>query len=232
MSFKRQICPTQIHSGRSLDRVMAGIGMRFAVKPTIVLAIEDVLLFASQLGIEQEDYRVLSVLCQWIEVHTAHINVDRLTRLVIECADHQRTKSFWAAVAQWQAQDRRFARLAKLCPREKRIDLFKTGTNFQIERRGEHPWFQGTCLRVPAGTLRSRATDVATPAELATLHPGYHERVIQGPSYRADMWAALADDPLLSASALARATYGSFATAWNVKSDWAILHQGSEPCPR
>lgn len=224
MSFKRQISPARELSDRTLDRAMAGIGMRFAVKPSTVLAIEDVLLFASQLGIEQEDYRVLSVLCQWIEVHAAHINVDRLTRLVTECADHPRTKSFWAAVGQWQEQDRRFARLAKLRPKKKRIDLFKTGTDFQIKRRGEHPWFKGTCLRVPAGTLRSRTTDVATPAELAKLHPGYLERVIQGPSYRADMWAALSNDPSLSPTALARATYGSFATAWEVKHDWAIVH--------
>jgi hypothetical protein len=44
-----------------------------------------------------------------------------------------------------------------------------------------------------------------------------------GPSYRADMWAALARNPSLSAAALARKTYGSFATAWQVKSDFAIF---------
>lgn len=43
------------------------------------------------------------------------------------------------------------------------------------------------------------------------------------PSYRADMWATLELDPTLSASELARQTYGSFATAWQVKHDRELL---------
>jgi hypothetical protein len=37
------------------------------------------------------------------------------------------------------------------------------------------------------------------------------------------MWAALEDDPTLSGAALARKTYGSFATAWHVRRDFAVL---------
>jgi hypothetical protein len=44
-----------------------------------------------------------------------------------------------------------------------------------------------------------------------------------GSTYRADMWAALEDDPTLSAAALARRIYGSFATAWHVRRDFAVL---------
>jgi hypothetical protein len=44
-----------------------------------------------------------------------------------------------------------------------------------------------------------------------------------GPTYCADMWAALEDDPTLSAAAPARKTYGSFATAWHVRRDFAVL---------
>jgi hypothetical protein len=54
-------------------------------------------------------------------------------------------------------------------------------------------------------------------------HHTYRCRVTIGPTYRADMWAALEDDPTLSAAALARQTYGSFATAWHVRRDFAIL---------
>jgi hypothetical protein len=36
------------------------------------------------------------------------------------------------------------------------------------------------------------------------------------------MWAALERKPELSAAALARATYGSFATAWQVLRDFAV----------
>jgi len=44
-----------------------------------------------------------------------------------------------------------------------------------------------------------------------------------GPSHRADMWAALDANPSLSAAELARQTYGSFATAWQVKNDYRLL---------
>jgi hypothetical protein len=48
-----------------------------------------------------------------------------------------------------------------------------------------------------------------------------------GPGYRADMWAALEADPGMSATALARRTYGSFATAWQVRRDFAVLASGA-----
>ncbi len=224
MSFRRQIAPLVRLEGAELDRAMSGIGMRFAVDPNPYPAIEDVLFFASQLGMEKNDFRVLNVLCKWIDVHAPRVNADRLTRLVESSADHERTRAFWAAVGQWQQQrDRRFARLADLRSAHVRLDLFE-GSNFQVQKRGEHPWFTGTSLRVPAGTLRDRVSDVATPEQLASIHPVYRERVIQGPSYRADMWAALTLDPTLTPTELARLTYGSFATAWEVRRDWAIVH--------
>jgi hypothetical protein len=147
--------------------------------------------------------------------------------LVEDCANHERTRAFWAAVGQWQRRDRRFARLATLRAERDRIDLF-SGTDFQIKRRGgEHPWFTGTCLRVAAGTLRDRASDVATPQHLAKVHPVYRERVVQGPSYRADMWAALRLDDSLTPSELARRTYGSFASAWEVRRDWEVVQSAA-----
>jgi hypothetical protein len=224
MSFRRQITPLLRLEGAELDRAMSGIGMNFAVEPNPYPAIEDVLFFASQLGMEKNDFRVLNVLCKWIDVHAARINVDRLTRLIEHSADHERTRVFWAAVGQWQQQpDRRFARLAETHSNRSRIDLF-AGTTFQVQQRGEHPWFAGTSLRVAAGTLRDRTSDVSSPEQLAQAHAVYRERVVQGPSYRADMWAALAANPSLSPAELARRTYGSFATAWDVRRDWEIVH--------
>ena len=62
-----------------------------------------------------------------------------------------------------------------------------------------------------------------SPEELARRHRVYHYRVLVGPTYRADMWAALERNPSLSSSDLARSAYGSFATAWRVKHDFALL---------
>ena len=58
---------------------------------------------------------------------------------------------------------------------------------------------------------------------LARRHAAYQWRVITGPSYRADMWAALEHDEKHSAAALAKKAYGSFATAWRVRRDFELL---------
>ena len=82
---------------------------------------------------------------------------------------------------------------------------------------------------MPAKVLRDRPADVLTPAELARRHRAYRWRVIMCPTYRADVWAALEADPTLSAAALARQTYASFATAWQVKRDHAVLWGAAPP---
>lgn len=48
-------------------------------------------------------------------------------------------------------------------------------------------------------------------------------RIAIGPTYRADMWAALDGKPNLWPAELVRETYGSFATAWQAKADRRIL---------
>jgi hypothetical protein len=77
---------------------------------------------------------------------------------------------------------------------------------------------------VPSGVLRVRVEDVAEPSALAKRHRTYRYRVLFGPTYRADMWAENEGDPSLTAAQIARRTYGSFATAWQVKKDWRVLN--------
>src|SRR5690606_14474357 len=127
----------------------------------------------------------------------------------------------WTAIAQWLKADRRFSRLKRRTA--KRLDLLPAGTDFQIKRRGEDPRFSGTALRVPAGVLRERLQDVLSPEELASKHATYRHRIIIGPSYRADLWALLTINANLSPAELARQSYGSFATAWQVKRDFELL---------
>lgn len=221
MSYKRVAAPSELARGDDLTRAMVGIGMRFSEKRKREPNIEDTLLAASIEGMENDDLRVLSVLVTWIQVHHPWINADRLTRAV-SSEQAPRVRAFWAAVATWLKKDRRFARMAKLYARP-RVDVLKVGTDFQIKRKGEDPRFQDTPLRVPAGVLRDRQSDVLTPSELARIHRTYRQRILVGPTYRADMWAALESEPKLSPTELARRTYGSFATAWQVKQDFAIL---------
>lgn len=222
MPFSRATQVPESPEGSRLTSDMVGVGMLFAGSSTPEPNIENTLLAASAEGMEREDLRVLAVLTTWLEVHHPRVNADRLVR-ALRAHPSVRVRCYWSAVGSWLEKDRRLARLLKL-HRSPRIDVLGTGTEFQVSRRGEDDRFRDTPLRVPAGVLRNRHTDVLSPEELAKRHMTYRYRVLIGPSYRADMWATLDREPGLSAAELARRSYGSFATAWKVKQDWALLH--------
>ncbi|MBI2571736.1 MAG: hypothetical protein HYV63_32400 [Candidatus Schekmanbacteria bacterium] len=143
-------------------------------------------------------------------------------RRALRASASPRVRAFWAAIGCWLAKDRRLARLQALYDGP-RLDLLAVGTDFQLARRGEDGRFADGPLRVPAGILRDRPADILSPTELARRHRTYRCRVRMGPSYRADMWAELERDPELTVAELARRTYGSFATAWQVRHDWAVV---------
>ena len=220
MAFSRKLIPeTPIETG-DVTALAVGIGMNFATHAKSQPNIEDSLLAISSEALRSEDWRLLSVLVTWLGTHIARVNADRLIRLV-ELQEDPRVRALWFALARWQRKDRRFARLASKRTRQ-RLPLLAVGTEFQINRHGEDPRFEGSALIVPANLLRDRPDDVLTPTALAKRHRAYRSRVVMGPSYRADMWAELEAHPNLSAAELARRTYGSFATAWQVVRDRAI----------
>jgi hypothetical protein len=227
MGFSRTLAPTQSLQADMLTSCMAGIGMNFTASPSADPNIEDTILFASIEGVENYDLRVLAVLVTWFGVHAPWVNADRLIKMV-EAQRSPRLRAFWSALGNWQKKDRRFARLARLYVGQ-RQDLIETGTDFQVRRHGEDPRFEGSPIRVAANVLRDRTSDVLQPADLAQRHNAYRCRVMMGPSYRADMWAALERDSTLSAAELARRTYGSFATAWHVKREFRLLSPGVSP---
>jgi hypothetical protein len=200
---------------------MVGIGMSFAANAAAGADIEGTLVHASALGMDEGDLRVLAVLTTWLGIHHAHVNADRLVRLV---AAHPsaRVRAYWAATATWLKQDRRLARLAGATAGPP-IDLLPTGTAFQVQRRGEDERFAGSKLRVPRGTLRDRREDVLSPEVLVRRHAGYRNRVLMGPSFRADVWTALEDTPDASVAAIARKASCSFATAWQAVQDFRLL---------
>ena len=222
MPYSRIVEAGELPGGSQLTSDMVGIGMLFAATASEGPNIEDTLVSASTEGLENEDLRVLAVLTTWIGIHYPRINADRLLRAV-EGQTSPRVRAYWAAIGTWLGKDRRLARLTRIY-KGRRIELFRTGADFHVQRKGEDPRFMKTALRVPAGVLRDRSADVLSPEELAKRHRTYWFRILMGPSYRADMWAVLEHDPRLTAAELARKAYGSFATAWKVKQDWALLY--------
>lgn len=226
--FSRPLEPAETPDRDALTAAMVGIGVELAAHAASDPNIEDTLLFASAEAMDGGDLRILAMLVSWFGVHHAWVNADRLTKLVAGRGS-DRVRALWAALAHWQAKDRRFARLAGH-HRGPRLDL-APGAEFQIRRHGEDARFAGSSLRVPANLLRDRPGDIAPPEVLARRHGAYRWRIMMGPSYRADCWAALEADPGLTAAALARRAYASFATAWQVKRDFAIVRRRPRaPC--
>ena len=222
MAFSRATALRDRPDQATLTRDMVGIGMNFASDANPSAPIEETLVHASAVGMDGHDLRVLAVLTTWVGVHYGHINADRLVRCVSEHGSN-RVHAYWAAVAQWLSKDRRFARLAKLHAGPS-VDLLPAGTDFQIARRGEDERFMGSALRVPAGTLRDRDTDVLSPEVFVRRHAGYRNRVLMGPTWRADVWTALEEEPDVSVAEAARRAGCSFATAWQVVQDFRLLH--------
>lgn len=220
MSFKRKLLPEVFKTGDALTQDLIGIGFLLGGKGSETPNIENTIVAASIEGVKG-DYRVLALLTDWLSIHLSYVNADRLIQLVGGQRD-ELLRAYWTAIAQHHSTDRRFLRLARKL-RGKKFDLVSEGSDFQIRRKGHDPRFERTCLRVPAGTLRSRPGDLMTPSELAKRHLPYRCRVQMGPSYRADMWATLSQMPNLSASELARSTHGSFSSAWKTMRDFKLL---------
>src|SRR5512139_2134477 len=134
MAHSRALAPARAPSADALTADMVGIGLLVGGEGSRDPNIEDTLLAASVEGMERDDLRVLAVLVTWFGVHAAHVNADRLTRLVAMHAS-KRVRAFWSALARWRTADRRFARLARAY-RGPRVDLLATGTDFQLARHG------------------------------------------------------------------------------------------------
>lgn len=227
MAFDREPGSAPAPTPAELTARMVGIGMNFAAAAEANAEIESTLVHASALGMEHGDLRVLAVLTTWLGVHHSYVNADRLVRLV-SAHPSERVRGYWAAIATWLKKDRRLVRLAAAY-RGATLDLLPTGTAFQLARRGQDERFAKTPLRVPKDTLRDRPEDVLPPELLVRRHAGYRNRVLMGPSFRADVWTVLERGADLSIADVARSACCSFATAWQATRDYRLLRAAGVP---
>jgi hypothetical protein len=72
--------------------------MNFAATPQWDADLEPTLVYAAQLGMDDDDLRVLSVLTTWLGVHHHVVDADRLVQLV-RGDRSKRVRAYWAAIA-------------------------------------------------------------------------------------------------------------------------------------
>lgn len=209
----------------SIERLtarMVGIGMNFAAVPDYDADIELTLVRASQVGMDDGDLRVLSVLTTWLGMHHLYVNTGRLV-VEVSVNSSQRVLAYWAAIASRVAGEQRWAKLRRL-RRGPQFALLPAGTDFHIKRRGEDPRFIDSPLLVPAGSLRDRPGDVLAPEVLARRHAGYRNRILFGPTSRAEAWTLLERSPNQAIAEVAARAGCSITTARLVARDFKVLH--------
>lgn len=217
MSFKRVYSLKTYPRGEPLTGKLLGIGFKIAGKKESNPNIEDTLIAAAIEGM-MGDFRILSLLTDWLFLHSGIINTDRLYRALRELEDKS-VRAYFSAIGHHLKKDPRFKKLASLY-KGPRIFLDKNKSyEFLVTRNDEDERFKGSSLIIANGTLRMRPDDIASPEELVKLHKDYYYRTLIGPSFRADMVSCFLRDRNISAAELARRCYGSFATAWEVIKD-------------
>lgn len=229
MAFSRSM-PALLRA-RELDNAMRSIGMRLGAATRGGAPGDLELTLASTAASALPgDYRVLGVLLAWLEVHHARVNVPRLARILAHVDKRPVFRAFWAAVGHWLAStDARFRVLERLYRSASAIDLDDhMVTELQLQRVGPDPRFEGSVLRVHAKLLRSRPADVDDAVQLASRHPVYLKRLQLGPTYRADVWAALDDDPTATPATIARRVGCAYETARAVAEDWTTARLATQ----
>lgn len=158
--------------------------------------------------------------------HSSLINVDRLTRALMELKENTLLLAFWAALAKTTGHDLRFKRMRSLY-KGRPILLDDKSSELLIKRNGEDFRFKKNCLIVPNNMLRSRPSDILDLHELVKIHLGAYYRVMLGPTYRADCFAELKISKASTPSETTRRSYSAFKTAWDAKKDWDVIKAAS-----
>lgn len=221
MGFKRIEGILKYPTGQTLDKQLAGIGFKISSAKIFNPNIEDTIIAAAIEGLDG-DFRTLSLLTDWFEVHSARVNVDRLER-ALRNLKNVRVRAYFSALAVWLSADSRFKKIKSIYQGPQILLGLTKSYEYLVSKNGLDERFSQSALIVARETLRRRIEDIDSPESLAKYHRDYYYRILIGPSYRADMVSLFERSQNISASDLAKGTYGSFATAWSVMKDLSIL---------
>ncbi|NCN26011.1 hypothetical protein GW915_00395 [bacterium] len=184
---------------------------------------EDVLLSAVREGLSDSDYRLLGVVSYFIESFFSLLNVSRLTNCVAEMETQER--NFWIAHFQLHRRD---PRTAKVIARYKHSKKTRIGSNeWAFKKYGLDPRFKDTKLEIHSKLFEGKDIELPSVTELASKNPYFRNRLVIGPTNRADAWTVLELEArsISTNRELSDLAYCSLETARNTRNDFRVIQR-------
>jgi len=147
--------------------------------------------------------QALGLVPDWLGLHAARVIVPRLQGFIANRDGLE--GALWSAIGHWLGQrDVRWHAMARIYDGP-RLELGDPASSRNASSTiGEDPRFAGSALRVPRGALASRTEKIASELELVARHAVYRQRVMFGPTVRADLWVEIDRKADTTAAELAR----------------------------
>ncbi len=205
----------------SLNQKLNVIGVRLATTPDKVskkiwVGIEETLYEAS-LEVEN-DSRIFMLLCSWIKYHGEHVVVEKLMKLQKE------GESKWLVALAVYATEQKYHKWKSLVKKITGKHALSTIAIAEqaISFKGEEPSFYKHGFLIAKGSIRTRASDVATKQKLIKENLQYRNRFLYGANWRSDIITAIEmgyENPYR----IKKATGCSYPSAYKVFNDYELV---------
>ena len=234
IKLPKKPCRDEYETDDNLTEDMYRIGFRIGgsepFRTQALPNIEKTLIAASIEGAVGRDFRVLAVLTTWLGKHHKQVNFRSLKKLLEPLFAENPNDDlslYWSAIGFWISQkDHRFAALKK-CYSGPRREFGNRNSQVIIDEKGEDPRFAASPLKIVVGGLRHRLRDVMPAEYIAYLHASFANRILMGPTYRADIFMCL-ELGHTDIFEIVEKTNASPAQIHQTRKDWLILREADE----
>ncbi len=231
----------QTPSNTSLEARLFSIGFRIGFEgdalsgtPKQWLALADIEQTLLEVTAQaQKDYRLLSVLMTWIQIHGEQVIVEKLFKRAKKldplagayAPEILNGMAVWATVCKME----KWKKCISGDPKHTYLIDEEITHSFEAYSGLKPEWLKYG-VKVPEKMIRIRASDVLSPLELASTHHQYRNRLIYGASWRADIITAI-QAGYRSPTEIARSIGCSYEPAYRVLKDYSIAEQAMSVLP-
>ncbi len=213
----------------SLNQKLAHIGLRLSLRTEAKARsktsafnadIEDTLLEAAAEIPKQS--KLFSLLLSWIEVHAGYVIVEKLMKKV-QKLDSNDPARVWINGLAIYATHRGFHKWKRWVEKsESPVYLYTEKTSQSaLQLKGAVPYFEEKGYLIPEGSIRVRTADALTPSELSRQNKQFQNRLLYGPSWRADIITAI-EEGIETPYAVAKLVGCSYEPAHRVFNEYNI----------